>query len=70
MTEKELERKRKRCKYALVHWHENESWGKAYYAVESKKNLKGWYEEDDYEMVCDTEPRSVLRGMLKLVKEG
>jgi hypothetical protein len=69
MLEKELERRRKRCKYVLVHWPEAEGWeGEAFYAIERKTNLDGWIEDEDYTMVCDHQPRSVLRGMLKLLE--
>ena len=70
MTDKELERRRKRCKFALVYWEKSDSWGfDAHYFIEYKTTLKQWTEGDDYKMVCDHQPHPVLRGMLKLLKE-
>ena len=71
MTEKELERRRKRYEFALVHWNESDSgfYGN-YYAIESKKDLEGWIEGEEYKIVCDTEPSYVLRAMKKLLKES
>ncbi len=69
MTEEELESRRKQYLFSLVHWHESESWGEACYAIERKDNLKDWIEGEEYTMLCDTEPISVLRAMKKLFKE-
>jgi hypothetical protein len=68
MTDKELERRRQRCKFALVYWEES-AWGEAEYCIEYKTTLKQWTEGKDYKMVCDHQPRHVLEGMLKLLKE-
>jgi hypothetical protein len=70
MLEKELERRRKRYEFALVHWYESEAWGEACYAIERKDNLKDWIEGEEYKIVCDTEPSYVLRAMKKLLKES
>lgn len=70
MLDKELERRRKRCKFALVYWEKSDSWGEAHYYIEYKTILKHWTEGGDYKMVCDHQPHRVLRGMLKLLKEG
>jgi hypothetical protein len=71
MLEKELERRRKRYEFALVYWNESDSgfYGN-YYAIESKKDLEGWIEGEEYTLLCDTEPRRLLYAMKKLLKES
>jgi len=70
VTEEELESRRKQYLFALVYWNESDSgfYGN-YYAIERKDNLKDWIEGEEYTLLCDTEPISVLRAMKKLFKE-
>ena len=71
VTEKELERRRKRYKLVLVRWYEPDE-EDDYYAIERKAMLAewGWEMGAHYEVVCDTEPSYVLEGMRKLLKES
>jgi len=69
VTEEELESRRNRYSLALVYWIE-QPWEHGYYAIERKDDLKDWIEGEEYTLLCDTEPISVLRAMLKLVKES
>lgn len=59
----------KKKKYArvLVYWYDS-SWGRAYYSIESLDALKTWVRDDDYQIVCDTKPVKVLKGLLKLLE--
>ena len=60
----------KKFPLALVYWEYSDSgWDGDYYAIERKKILWEWNEGEDYKMVCNDQPRRVLEGMLKLLKE-
>lgn len=64
-SDKERERRRKKYKFALVQW----MWHEEVYKVEYKTTLdQPWYV--DHKVLCDDQPERVLRGMLKLLKEG
>jgi hypothetical protein len=60
--------RKKKYARALVYWYDS-SWGRAYYSIESLDVLKTWVQDIDYQIVCDTEPVKVLRGLLKLLKD-
>lgn len=64
-----LDKGRERYKFALVYWIE-QPWQHSHYAIEEKKNLEGWIEDEEYRLLCDTQPHKVLRAMLKLLKEA
>jgi hypothetical protein len=59
----------KKYPFALVYWIE-QPWEHGYYAIESKKDLEGWIEGEEYTMLCDTQPSYVLGTMMKLLKES
>lgn len=68
MTDKKLERRRKKYKYALVKWSflfRNDG-----YRIEHKGFLghTGWH-QGFFEIICDHQPHHVLKSMLKLLTE-
>jgi hypothetical protein len=70
LDERELKRRRKRYKYALVKWTELGGWEDVpRISVERKDVLRAWW-AGSHEVICDWEPEQVLRGMLKLLKEN
>lgn len=65
----ERERRRKKYKFALVKWMWQDDENSRVVFVERKDVLK-YYHAGTYETLCDWEPEKVLKGMLKLLKEG
>ena len=61
--------RKKKYARALVYWYDSDSWGRAYYSIESSAVLKTWVQDVDYQIVCDTKPVKVLKGLLKLLED-
>lgn len=70
MLDKEREKRRKKYRYALVKWDASIAGWEDYptIAVEHKDVLRTWWQRS-HTILCDDQPKQVLRGMLKLLKE-